>query len=298
MSVLTTKDRHLICCVHQRVRHALSGTARKHALKVLRQRAHKLKLQLPVTRSRLHLPWFGNVAASPKMSKHFLSLIKDLVHCDLMQHSAFDARYQAGAPRIRCGWSACPSVLDKCRNAATHTKRCLMNTVVCPCDLADLQWLPHVTGVDGLKHIIAKQGQINWSSVVDDVDVAALCRSISAKTRLQPTKKWMRSRIFAAVVKWIRQHKMPWSTWSAEDITVLVHGLALRHTDQLMRTWNETWHAAGPKLRGCWDFANFAADQFHELARDLVVEMLDKNSGELSFTCPRIWALSTQQAFG
>ena len=78
----------------------------------------------------------------------------------------------------------------------------------------------------------------------------------------------------------------------------MVHGLALRHTDQLMRTWNETWHAAGPKLRGCWDFANFAADQFHELARDLVVEMLDKNSGELSFTCPRIWALCTQQSFG
>ena len=114
--------------------------------------------------------------------------------------------------------------MDKCRNAAAHTKRCLMGTIACPCERADLQWLPHVTGIDGRSHIIAKQGQIDWSKVVDDEDVAALCRSMSAKTRLQPSRKWMRGRIFAAVVKWIRQHKMAWSTWTQDDATKLFRG--------------------------------------------------------------------------
>ena len=145
-------------------------------------------------------------------------VIRDMVTFDLMQPAAFDTRYQTGSPKIKFSWKACPSVLDQCRNAAKHTREALGEAPHCPCFDDDLKWLPRRLGLDGKQHIVAKQGEIAWEHMEDDAAVCQLCRTICSKTRLHPTKTWMRKAIFDNLNNWITANTSHWPPMSADNL--------------------------------------------------------------------------------
>ena len=64
-------------------------------------------------------------------------------------------------------------------------------------------------------------------------------------------------------------HTNRWTPLEADAVLVTILCLALKHTDALLATWNEVWHAAGPDKRGQWDFANFATEVFVDLSKIL-----------------------------
>ena len=141
------------------------------------------------------------------------------------------------------------SVLDQCRNADKHTREALCEAPRCPCFDDDLKWLPRRLGLDGKQHIVAKQGEIDWRHMEDDAAVCRLCCTICSKTRLHPTKAWMRKAIFDNLNTWSKANTSDWPPMSADDLMIHTRCLAHTHTTALLSIWNTVWHAVAETTR-------------------------------------------------
>ena len=270
------KSRTTLVYIFHQVRRWASSSNRNNAMRFLRKRACQLKLQLPVKRLVLELPWCGTPL-------HFRST-KQLIQKFLVRLFAIGACqatvFSDGRAKCQIVWKPAPSMLDVVRSAPKFNNHLDdANFCACCCHAFPKDRWPRCKALDGTYHVCVRQSELPVPSHLDFI------RRLSARTRVVPGK---RSTLRDVQRGFSRTARALLDPWCCDTVKEKLEATSKEFSQLLADSWrvfDARSDAQGHHV--------LMADvlQVKRLCEGLFIEALDKNTSEFVCMCPRMYFL-------
>lgn len=271
------RSRALVAEVFKAVGRWASGCRLKAARKHLQKRAAQLRMQLPIAAVTVQIPWCVETRNVGKTMAAMQEFCVSLFQCSWFQSTLF----QNGRIKLQVKWAHAPNLRSEVRTAQKYNGQLDSTSAMkCSCSHEKFAKFPKREGIDGRKHVCARQSEIPWSPGMDFVG------RLPGTTRLMPSRMSVHRDLCRGLYDLADKLKDPYllhQQLAELDISSLV----MSTSEKLLKLWE--WPAQNRQLHTGRFVTSEVAKRVRQATDGLVVEFLDKNPTAFVAMCPKLF---------